>query len=96
MSGGRIVATERSDDSLREVQALGADTVVNTAVSDNELAEAFTAARGAGYDIVLDYLWGRPTEVLLRTLVPLLSRSRSRPGTPGDSAAWLSQPPPTD
>ena len=70
MSGGRIVATERSDDSLREVQALGADTVVNTAVSDNELAEAFTAARGAGYDIVLDYLWGRPTEVLLRTLVP--------------------------
>jgi NADPH:quinone reductase-like Zn-dependent oxidoreductase len=70
LGAGRIVATGRNDDALREVQALGADTVINTAVSDDELAEAFTASRGGGYDIVLDYLWGRPTEVLLRTLVP--------------------------
>jgi len=70
LGAGRIVATGRNDDALREVQALGADTVINTAVSDDELAGTFTASRGGGYDIVLDYLWGRPTEVLLRTLVP--------------------------
>jgi len=70
LGAGRIVATGRDDGALREVRALGADTVINTAVSDDELAEAFTAARGGGYDVVLDYLWGRPTEVLLRTLVP--------------------------
>ncbi len=26
-------------------------------------------AKGGGYDVVLDYLWGRPTEILLRSLV---------------------------
>jgi NADPH:quinone reductase-like Zn-dependent oxidoreductase len=70
LGAGRIVATGRDDGALREVEALGADTVINTAVSDDQLAEAFTASRGDGYDVVLDYLWGRPAEVLLRTLIP--------------------------
>ncbi|MCX4092938.1 zinc-binding dehydrogenase [Nocardia sp. alder85J] len=64
------MATGRDPAKLAEVRALGADTVIDTAVSDAELARAFTAARGTGYDVVLDYLWGRPTEILLRTLVP--------------------------
>src|SRR5207249_2480589 len=67
---GRIVATGRDDDQLREVLALGADTVINTAVSDDALTRAFTDARGDGYDVVVDYLWGQPTEILLRSLVP--------------------------
>lgn len=70
LGAGRIVATGRDDHQLREVRAIGADTVINTAVSDEALAQAFTDARGDGYDIVLDYLWGRPTEILLRSLVP--------------------------
>jgi NADPH2:quinone reductase len=70
LGAGRIVATGRDDDQLREVRALGADTVVNTAVDDDALARAFTEAKGEGYDVVVDYLWGRPTEILLRTLVP--------------------------
>ncbi len=37
---------------------------------DDELANAYAAARGDGYDVVLDYLWGRPTEILLRALTP--------------------------
>ncbi|HEX7661289.1 MAG TPA: zinc-binding alcohol dehydrogenase family protein [Pseudonocardiaceae bacterium] len=70
LGAGRIVATGRDDAQLREVRELGADTVINTAVSDDDLARAFTEARGDGYDIVADYLWSRPTEILLRTLVP--------------------------
>jgi NADPH:quinone reductase-like Zn-dependent oxidoreductase len=70
LGAGRIVATGRDPVKLAEVRALGADEVIDTAVPDAELAEAFSAARGAGYDVVLDYLWGRPTEILLRTLVP--------------------------
>jgi NADPH:quinone reductase-like Zn-dependent oxidoreductase len=66
----RIVATGRDDGQLREVQALGADTVINTAVSDDALAQAYIDAKGDGYDVVVDYLWGRPTEILLRSLVP--------------------------
>jgi len=52
------------------VQAIGADTVINTAVPDDELTQAFADAKGEGYDVVVDYLWGRPTEILLRSLVP--------------------------
>jgi NADPH:quinone reductase-like Zn-dependent oxidoreductase len=70
LGAGRIVATGRDDAQLRELQALGADTVINTAVSDETLAQAYIDAKGDGYDIVVDYLWGRPTEILLGTLVP--------------------------
>jgi NADPH2:quinone reductase len=70
LGAGRIVATGRDDEQLREVQALGADTVINTAVSDEALAQAYLDAKRDGYDVVLDYLWGRPTEILLRSLVP--------------------------
>ncbi|MFF0269364.1 zinc-binding alcohol dehydrogenase family protein [Kribbella sp. NPDC004536] len=68
LGAGRIVATGRDDEQLREVRDLGADAVINTAVEDDALAQAFTDA--APYDVVLDFLWGRPTEILLRTLVP--------------------------
>ncbi len=70
LGAGRIVATGRDDDQLRDVQALGADAVINTAVSDEALAQAYVDAKGDGYDVVVDYLWGRPTEILLRSLVP--------------------------
>jgi NADPH:quinone reductase-like Zn-dependent oxidoreductase len=70
LGAGRIVATGRDDDQLDEVRALGADTVINTAVPDDELARAYTEVRADGYDVVADYLWGRPTEILLRTLTP--------------------------
>lgn len=70
LGAGRIVATGRDDGALREVRALGADMVITTAVPDDALAQAFTEARGEGYDVVLDFLWGRPTEILLGTLIP--------------------------
>jgi NADPH2:quinone reductase len=70
LGAGRIVATGRDDTALRDLLALGADEVINTAVADETLAGAFTDAAGDGYDVVLDFLWGRPTEVLLKALVP--------------------------
>jgi NADPH2:quinone reductase len=70
LGAGRLVATGRDDDALHQIRELGADTVINTAVPDEALARAFTDAMGEGYDVVLDFLWGRPTEILLRALVP--------------------------
>src|SRR6202167_2198103 len=70
LGAGRIVATGRDSGKLREVQALGADTVISTKVCDDELAQAYRDARGDGYDVVVDFLWGRPTEILLHTLIP--------------------------
>lgn len=70
LGAGRVVATGRDDAQLRELLAIGADEVISTAASDEALAQSFAAAKGDGYDVVLDYLWGRPTEILLRSLVP--------------------------
>ncbi|HEV2634227.1 MAG TPA: zinc-binding dehydrogenase [Actinocrinis sp.] len=70
LGAGRIVATGRNESALREVLDIGADVVINTAVSDEDLPQACREAKGDGYDVVLDYLWSRPTGILLRTLVP--------------------------
>ena len=70
LGAGRVIATGRNHDALAEVTGLGADAVINTAVSDDALVEAFAAEAGGGYDVVLDFLWGRPTELLLKALVP--------------------------
>lgn len=70
LGAGRVIATGRNDDALAEVTGLGADAVINTAVDDDELVQAFAAEADGGYDVVLDFLWGRPTELLLKALVP--------------------------
>jgi NADPH2:quinone reductase len=70
LGAGRVVASGRRDDALAQVAALGADAVINTEAVDDELAERYRAASGGGYDVVLDFLWGRPTQVLLASLVP--------------------------
>ena len=70
LGAGRIVATGRNDDALRQLIDLGADTVINTAVDDDDLVESFRDKAGDGYDVVIDYLWGRPTELLTRALIP--------------------------
>jgi len=70
LGAGRIIATGRDEAALLEVSDLGADTVINTTVSDDELVRTFQDEAGDGYDVVLDFLWGRPTELLLKALVP--------------------------
>lgn len=70
LGAGRVVATGRDDEALRDVAALGADAVITTAVDDADLVRAFREHAGDGYDVVVDFLWGRPTELLTRALVP--------------------------
>jgi len=70
LGAGRIVATGRDAAALDEVSALGADAVITTAVEDDELVRAYREQAGDGYDVVLDYLWGRPTELLTHALTP--------------------------
>ena len=70
LGAGKIVGTGRSEAALRLVMQLGADAVIDTTISDEEVKEAFVKEAGKGYDVVLDFLWGRPTELLFQTLVP--------------------------
>lgn len=71
LGAGRVVGTGRNAEELKEVIALGADSVVNTSESDEAVQAAFKKEAGkSGYDVILDFLWGRPTELLIKTLVP--------------------------
>jgi NADPH2:quinone reductase len=70
LGAGRIVAAGRNADQLAKLPQLGADVVIDLKAQEPELLESYTLAAGsAGIDVVLDYLWGAPTEVLLRSLV---------------------------
>jgi NADPH:quinone reductase-like Zn-dependent oxidoreductase len=64
LGAGRIIATGRDDEQLRE---LGADRTINTNTKDQDLIDAYASERA---DVVVDFLWGRPTELLLRAMVP--------------------------
>jgi NADPH:quinone reductase-like Zn-dependent oxidoreductase len=64
LGAGRVIASGRDDARLRE---LGADETINTEINDDELQAAYAASRA---DVVADFLWGRPTELLLRAMVP--------------------------
>ncbi|HTP08293.1 MAG TPA: zinc-binding alcohol dehydrogenase family protein [Anaerolineae bacterium] len=79
LGAGRVIGTGRNPQSLKKVLELGADAVIDLTQPDAELAESFKREAGKGYDVILDFLWGHPTEVLIQTLVPSeLSSARGR------------------
>jgi NADPH:quinone reductase-like Zn-dependent oxidoreductase len=66
---GRVIAAGRNEQVLDELTGLGADATIRLGQSEEDVAKAFTAEAGeGGYDLVVDYLWGRPTEILLGTI----------------------------
>lgn len=70
LGAGRIIGTGRNAESMKQIQEFGADAVIDLKQPDEELRENFKTEAGEGYDVMLDYLWGHPTEVLIQTLVP--------------------------
>lgn len=61
----RIVAAGRNIDALRDANV---DEIIDLNQPEDGLREAFVAEAVAGIDVVIDYLWGRPTELLLEAL----------------------------
>lgn len=69
LGAGMIAAAGRNPRVLATLPALGADAVIQLDQPDNALRRALRAAAGdAPYDVVVDYLWGRPAEVFISTL----------------------------
>lgn len=66
----RMMADGSHYDSHRELPSLvGVDATIRLEGSDSDLEEAFAREAGeGGYDVGLDYLWGRPTEALVAAL----------------------------
>jgi NADPH:quinone reductase-like Zn-dependent oxidoreductase len=89
LGAGRVVGTGRKPESIEKVLELGADAVIDLKQTDVEIAESFDREADAGFDVVLDFLWGRPTELLIKALVPRdlrFTRGRVRLIQIGDKA----------
>jgi NADPH:quinone reductase-like Zn-dependent oxidoreductase len=69
LGAGRVVAAGRNGQILSTLCELGADASIRLDLPDQELVEGFRreAARKR-FDVVIDYLWGRPTEALLTAM----------------------------
>jgi NADPH2:quinone reductase len=90
----RVVAAGRNRQVLEQLPGLGADALIHLDTPRDELIEALIrGAGGAGYDVILDYLWGAPTEALLAALPRLEPAGEVRLVQVGESAgATISLP----
>lgn len=69
LGAGRVVAAGRNQQVLKTLPDLGADATLSLDKPDQEVISAFVReASQKHFDVILDYLWGHPTEVLLDAL----------------------------
>lgn len=61
----RVIAVGRNVDALRGADV---DAVIALGQPEDAIRDAFATEAAAGIDVVIDYLWGRPTELLLEAL----------------------------
>ncbi len=69
LGSGRVVAAGRNEHVLKTLFSLGADAVISLSQKDEDLAEAFAQeASRQPLNIILDYVWGHPAELLMTAL----------------------------
>ncbi|MGA9062095.1 MAG: zinc-binding alcohol dehydrogenase family protein [Terracidiphilus sp.] len=61
----RVIAAGRNVEAIAAAEV---DAVIALGQPEDAVREAFAAEAAAGIDVVIDYLWGRPTELLLEAL----------------------------
>ena len=69
LGASRVVAAGRNETVLGTLHQLGADSTIRLDQPERELVDAFRhEASRKHFDVIIDYLWGRPTEALLAAL----------------------------
>ena len=69
LGAGRVVAAGRNKHVMETLADLGADATIALDQADHDLTAAFKReASHKRFDIVLDYVWGHPTEILIDAL----------------------------
>jgi NADPH:quinone reductase-like Zn-dependent oxidoreductase len=69
LGASRIVAAGRNPEALKRLVTLGANATISLDQSEENVKAAFAREAGKeGFNIVIDYVWGRPTELFLATL----------------------------
>jgi NADPH:quinone reductase-like Zn-dependent oxidoreductase len=61
----RVIGAGRNIDAIA---AADVDAIIALGEPEDAVREAFAREATAGIDVVIDYLWGRPTELLLEAL----------------------------
>jgi NADPH:quinone reductase-like Zn-dependent oxidoreductase len=65
----RIIATGRNAESLHHLLTLGADEVISLKEDEESIIKRIKQIHGTTpIDVVVDYLWGRPVELILEAL----------------------------
>ncbi len=65
----RVIGAGRNERVLGMLSELGADATIQVDQLPDSLKDAFARAAGdEGFDVIIDYLWGRPTEALLEAI----------------------------
>lgn len=66
----RIIGTGRNERELKKIQSLGADDTINLNETEEEILNQLKENLKSGIDVIIDFVWGRPTELLLQALTP--------------------------
>jgi NADPH:quinone reductase-like Zn-dependent oxidoreductase len=70
LGAGKVVAAGRESSTLDSLRKMGADAIIDLTQPDAEVCDAFVRESGGGYDVILDFLWGHPTELLFKAITP--------------------------
>ncbi len=62
----RVIATGRNPEALASLAAIGADATIALSADDAALERSFRGVFADRIDVLLDYLWGRSAELLLK------------------------------
>ena len=70
LGAGKVVAAGRESSILDSLREMGAGAIIDLKQPDAEVYDAFVRESGGGYDVILDFLWGHPTELLFKAITP--------------------------
>lgn len=69
LGAGRVVAAGRNQQVLQSLLQNGADAIIRLDNSVEEVKKAFLKEAGeSGFQVVIDYVWGQPTETFLSAI----------------------------
>ena len=69
LGAAKVVAAGRNPQQLDKLRQLGADSIIQLNQPDDALRKAFTQEAGEeGFNVIIDYIWGHPTEALIAAI----------------------------
>ena len=69
LGASKIIATGRNEKTLQTLKILGADEIISLKQDETSIIRRIKEIhRQTPIDIVIDYLWGRPTELIIQSI----------------------------